>query len=122
MPDHRAKPGALFKGLLQARGYSLRATLLVTSAVSLGFAVWSATTVRLLGLLAGLGCFAVLMALGLVAQYVAQRSGAAERDRIREEEMQAEVSLWPRRKRIAYLFLMLGIGIGVLVLRSLRPV
>lgn len=105
------------KALAGAPGFSLRSFLLVSSLVALGFAVWSPATGSLGGLLSGLAGFVLLLALGVVAQLVAERSGALERERVREEELQAEMAAWPGWKRVTFLVLAALIGIGVILLR-----
>ncbi len=117
MADGRPSCQRLLKGLVGARTYSLRGTLLVLSALSLGFAVWSGATGRIGGALAGVGAFVLLLLLGLVAQQIAERSGAVERDRRRDEELQAEIEAWPRWKRIAFFVVGLLVGIGAIALR-----
>ena len=69
------------------------------------------------GLLAGLAGFVLLLTLRLAAQFVAERSGALERDRLREEELGAEMAAWPGWKRVTFLLLAALIGIGVMLLR-----
>lgn len=117
MADDRRTAASRVKGLAGAPGFSLRSFMLVSSLVGLGFAVWSAATGSLGGLLAGLAGFVLLLALGVVAQLVAERSGALERERVREEELQAEMAAWPGWKRVAFLVLAALIGIGVILLR-----
>ena len=90
---------------------------MVMSFVSIGFAIWSAATARVSSLLVGLVGFVVLLGLGLAAQLVAEVSGAVDRDRLREEELQHEVSAWPGWKRSAFLLVMLLIGVAVILLR-----
>lgn len=116
MADRRIISGARFRGLLRAPGFRLRSFLLVTSLVSLAVAGWSAATGRTSGLLAGSAGFVLLLLLGFVAQEVAERSGAIERDRLREEELRAEMATWPRWKQIAFLLVALVISIGITLL------
>jgi hypothetical protein len=69
------------------------------------------------GVLGGSAGFAVLLVLGVVAQYVAERSGAVERDRRRDEDLRAEMADWPRWKRIAFLVVGVVVGVVMLLLR-----
>ena len=117
MADHRRTAASRVKGLASAPGFSLRGFFLVSSLVGLGFAVWSAATGSAGGLLAGLAGFVLLLTLGVAAQYVAERSGALERERLREEELQAEMAAWPGWKRVTFMVLAALIGIGVVLLR-----
>ena len=103
-----------FRGLGAASGFSLRISLLVLSILSLGFAVWSVTTGELTRFVAGLGGFTLFLALSVGAQYVAERSGAVERDVRREEELRAEMAEWPRCKRNS--FFVAGVVIGVVMI------
>ncbi len=119
MADHGQTARARFRGLARAPGYSLRISLLALAFLSLGFAVWSATSGDLTRFVAGLTAFILLLALGVGAQYVAERSGAVDRDLRREEELRAEMAGWPRWKQISFLVVGAMIGIGVIVLRIL---
>jgi hypothetical protein len=117
--------GAVLKRLGGAPVYSLRWRLLTFSFISLGIGVWGAVTGREGVAFGGLAAFVLLLVLGLAAQHVAERSGAVERDRTREEELRAEIAGWPRWKRIAFLLVGLVSGLGLLALRiwsdSSRP-
>jgi hypothetical protein len=106
-----------FRGLGSASGFSLRISLLVLSFLSLGFAVWSVTTGELTRFVAGLAGFTLFLALSVAAQYVAERSGAVERDVRREEELRAEMAEWPRWKRNSFLVAGVVIGAGMIALR-----
>lgn len=53
------------------------------------------------GFLVALAVAIVLVLLALVAQEVAQRSGAVERDRLQEERVVAEIGAWPNWKKVA---------------------
>lgn len=106
-----------FRGLGAASGFSLRVSLLVLSILSLAFAVWSVTTGELTRSVAGLAGFTLFFALSVGAQYIAERSGAVERDLRREEELRAEMAEWPRWKRNSFFVAGLVIGVGVIALR-----
>jgi peptidoglycan/LPS O-acetylase OafA/YrhL len=118
MPDRQGRSVvALVTGFARAPGFRLRSLLLVSCLLSLGFAAWSATRTDMRGVLGGSAGFAVLLVLGVVAQYVAERSGAVERDRRRDEDLRAEMADWPRWKRIAFLVVGVVVGVVMLLLR-----
>lgn len=82
----------LLKGLPRAPTYSLRWSLLTFSAIALVLGLWSAVRGTPVGLLIGLAVCLVLLVLAVVAQGVAIRTGATERDVASEEEVQAEIA------------------------------
>lgn len=84
--------------------------------ISLGVGIWSAIFATTFGFLVALAISMVLVLLALVAQEVAQRSGALERDRLEEEQMVAEIEAWPTWKKVAFLVVALLGGVGVLAL------
>lgn len=120
--DVRRAVAARFKGMVQAPGYSLRGLLLVSSVVALGFAGWSGATGRILGLLGGLAVCALVLGLGATAQYVAERSGAVERQQRRDEALRGEIAFWSRWKRMSYLVLCVVLGVGAIALRIWLPI
>ncbi len=106
----------LLKSLPGAPTYSLRWSLLTFSGIALALGLWSALRGRAVGLLIGLAVCVVLLLLAVVAQGVAIRTGAIERDGAREEELEAEIAGWPRWKQIAFLLFALLAGVTVVLL------
>ncbi len=117
MPDQQPSIAALLKGLARAPGFRVRSYLLVSCLLSLGFAAWSAMSANMKGLLAGLAGFLLLLVLGVAAQYVAERSGAVERDRLRSERVRVEMAAWPRWKQVSFLAVWLVVVVGLILLR-----
>jgi len=68
-------------------------------------------------MLLGAAGFALLLVLGGAAQYVAERTGAVERDRRRDDELLAEMAAWPRWKQISFLVVGVVVGVAMLLLR-----
>ena len=58
----------------------------------------------------------VLVVLAVVAQGVATRTGATERDTASEGEVEAEIAGWPRSKQLAFLLFALATGVTVILL------
>lgn len=109
--------GSAIERLRGAPVYSLRWRLYTFSLISAGLAIWGAATGRRGVAFGGVAASILLLVLAVGAQNVAERSGAVERDRVREEEHQTEISGWPPWKRIAFLLVGLVLGVGLLALR-----
>lgn len=117
MPGDRRSLRLYARALSGAPVHSLRWTLMAFSFISVGLAIWGGVTGREGVIFSGAAASVLLLVLAVVAQHVAERSGAVERDRRREQEHQAELARWPRWKQIAFLLVGLVLGVGVLALR-----
>lgn len=116
MADGR-RSDPLLKRLAAAPTWSLRWTLLTLSVISLGITIWGVGAGEEGVAVGSVGASLLLMTLALAAQLVAERTGAVEMDRMREEELRGEIAGWPRWKQIAFLLVGLLLGLGVLALR-----
>ncbi len=115
--ERRPARRELLRGLRDAPVYSVRQQLLLFSLVGIAVAIWGAVASNLGLILGGMGAVAVLTTLAVVAQVTAERCGAVERDRMRQEERRAEMAAWPRWKRSAFVVVAVAIGVGAIALR-----
>ena len=109
---------ALLKGLWEAdtwtlRGW-LRAVAFAISAVTIGYVAIGSGSRN--GTVGGLAGSVVVLLLALAAQWLAERSGAPERERRRVEEWPNQLLSWPRWKQIAVLTVAVALAVTMLIL------
>ena len=112
---------ALLKGLWEAETWTLRWILFggafTVFAVTIGYVAIGAGSRN--GTAGGIAGSIVLLLLALVAQWLAERRGAPERERRRREEWGDQLLSWPRGKPIAVLAVAVAFAATMLILSLL---
>ena len=109
---------ALLKGLWEADTWTLRGWLRAVAfaifAVTIGYVAIGAGSRN--GTAGGLAGSVVVLLLALVAQWLAERRGAPERERRRVEEWPNQLLSWPRWKQIGVLTVAVAFAVTMLIL------
>lgn len=112
---------ALLKGLWEAEAWSLRWNLFRVAfailTVTIGYVAIGAGSRN--GTAGGLTGSVVLLILALAAQWLAERRGAPERERLRREEWPNQLLSWPRWKQIGFLVVAVAFAVTMLILSLL---
>lgn len=110
--------GHLLSGAWSAGPPGFRFLMLEFSFIALVVGIWGVASNRGATVVLGsLGAAVLLLLLAIAAQYVAERTGLVERQRIRDEERRAEMVGWPQWKRVAFVVLALLVGAGAIALK-----